>query len=186
MDREKTAGGITAGLMLIGIGVLAFTDGWWPGIMVVIGIAIIGGMLYRREFLSTLPIGLIFFGIPVVVELGLSWMNYVPWMLIGLGLLSLVDTLARNRRRASSGPAGSITQRFDYRSGFWPVMFLGTGTIWLLGNQGYLPGLNLYALVTLWPLLLIGLGLDLLIGRRSFWIGALIGVAMLAAAMFLL
>jgi hypothetical protein len=28
MDREKAAGGITAGLMLIGIGVLAFTDGW--------------------------------------------------------------------------------------------------------------------------------------------------------------
>jgi len=69
MGKEKTAGGITAGLILIGIGVLAFTDEWWPGIMVVIGVAVIAGMLYRGQFLSTLPIALIFFGIPAVIEL---------------------------------------------------------------------------------------------------------------------
>jgi hypothetical protein len=187
MDREKTAGGITGGLMLIGIGVLAFTGGWWPGIMVVIGIAIIGGMLYRRQFLSILPVAFIFFGIPAVVELGLSWNTFIPLLLIGLGLLSLVDNLARSRRRAvvAAGESGS-TQRFEYRSGFWPVMFLGVGIIWLLGNQGYIPGFNPYALVSLWPLLLVGLGLDLLIGRRSLLIGALIGLAMLAVAAGLL
>lgn len=183
MDREKTAGGITAGLILIGIGVLAFTGGWWPGIMVVIGTAIIGGMLYRRQFLSTLPVALIFYGIPAVVELGLSWKTFVPLLLIGLGLLSLVDNLARSRRRAVVvAGEGVATQRFEYRSGFWPVMFLGVGLIWLLGNLGYIPGFNLYALISLWPLLLVGLGLDLLIGRRSLLIGALIGLAMLAVA----
>jgi hypothetical protein len=183
MQREKAAGGITAGLMLIGIGVLAFTDSWWPGIMVVIGIAVIGGMLFRGQFLSTLPVALIFFGIPAIIKLGLSWNTFVPLLLIGLGLLSLVDNLARSRRRA----AGDGTpHHFEYRSGFWPVIFLGVGTIWLLGNLGYIPGFNPYALVSLWPLLLIGLGLDLLIGRRSVWIGVLLGLAILALAGFLL
>jgi hypothetical protein len=154
--------------------------------MVVIGIAIIGGMLYRRQFLSTLPVAMIFFGIPVVVELGLSWNTYVPLILIGLGVTSLVETLGRNRSRTVQVSVDGSVRRFEYRSGFWPVVFLGVGTIWLLGNLGYLPGLNLYALASLWPLLLIGLGLDLLIGRRSFWIGVLIGLAMLGTAAFLL
>lgn len=183
MQREKAAGGITAGLMLIGIGVLAFTDRWWPGILVVIGVAVIGGMLFRGQFLSTLPVALIFFGVPAIIQLGLSWNTFAPLLLIGLGLLSLVDNLRRSRRRA----AGDGTSRhFEYRSGFWPVIFLGVGTIWLLGNLGYIQAFNPYALLSLWPLLLIGLGLDLLIGRRSVWIGALLGLAILAVAGFLL
>ncbi len=104
-------------------------------------------------------------------------------LLIGLGLLSLVDNLARSRRKAAGD---STPHQFEYRSGFWPVIFLGVGTIWLLGNLGYNPGFNPYALISLWPLLLIGLGLDLLIGRRSVWIGALLGLAILAVAGFLL
>jgi len=186
MNKEKAAGGITAGLILIGIGVLALTDRWWPGIMVVIGVAVIAGMLYRRQFLSTLPIALIFFGIPAVIELGLSWEIYIPLLLIGLGILSLVDNLARNRRRAVVVPADGSMQRFEYHSGFWPFILLGVGTFWLLGNLGYLPEFDPLAVVTLWPLLLIGVGLDLLFGRRSFWIGALIGLAMLAIAAGLL
>lgn len=186
MGKEKTAGGITAGLILIGIGVLAFTDGWWPGIMVVIGVAVIAGMLYRGKFLSTLPIALIFFGIPAVIELGLSWEIYIPLLLIGLGLLSLVDNLARNRRRSAVVAADGTTQRFDYQSGFWPIILLAVGTIWLLGNLGYFPEFNPLAMLNLWPLLLVGAGLDLLFGRRSFWIGALIGLGMLAIAAGLL
>ena len=182
MGKEKTAGGITAGLILIGIGILAFTDGWWPGIMVVIGVAVIAGMLYRGQFLSTLPIALIFFGIPAVIELGLSWQIYVPLLLIGLGILSLVDNLARNRRKPVAVAADGTTHRFEYRSGFWLIILLGVGTIWLLGNLGYISEFNPLAMVSLWPLLLVGAGLDLLFGRRSFWIGVLIGLAMLAIA----
>ncbi len=114
MQREKAAGGITAGLMLIGIGVLAFTASWWPGIMVVIGVAVIGGMLFHGQFLSTLPVALIFFGVPAIIKLGLSWNTFLPLLLIGLGLLSLVDNLVRGRRRAVGD---GTPHHFEYRSG---------------------------------------------------------------------
>jgi len=106
--------------------------------------------------------------------------------LIGVGLLSLVDNLVRNRRRAVATTAGSTSLRFEYRSGFWPIILLGVGTIWLLGNQGYIPEFYIFGMVSLWPLLLIGAGIDILFGRHSFWIGALIGLAMLAIAAGLL
>ena len=40
MERGRSRNGITGGLILVGVGVLALTGWWWPGIMVVLGIAI--------------------------------------------------------------------------------------------------------------------------------------------------
>ena len=64
-----------------------------------------------------------------------------------------------------------------YRSLFWPLVLIGVGVIWLLGNLGVISWTNLTVLFRLWPLLLIAIGLDLLIGRQSPAIGALIGFA---------
>ena len=44
MERSRSRNGITGGLILVGIGVLALTGWWWPGIMVVLGIAIGSGL----------------------------------------------------------------------------------------------------------------------------------------------
>jgi len=63
-----------------------------------------------------------------------------------------------------------------YRSLLWPLLLIGIGVVWLLGNLGVLSGANLSVLVRLWPLFLIAIGLDLLIGRRSPLLGALIGL----------
>ncbi len=38
MRKERS--GVAGGLILIGIGVLLITGWWWPGIMVVIGVAL--------------------------------------------------------------------------------------------------------------------------------------------------
>ncbi len=54
------------GLILIGIGVLAVTDYWWPGIMFVIGVAMIVDNMSR----------------------GKAWRAYgTPIILIGIGLI---------------------------------------------------------------------------------------------------
>jgi hypothetical protein len=75
---------------LIGLGILIYTNWWWPGIMYVLGISISAGLAFRRRFVSALVMLIIFLGIPVLTEIrGLLWDKAAPAVLIGLGLLIL-------------------------------------------------------------------------------------------------
>ncbi len=76
--------------------------------------------------------------------------------------------------------------RSHYRSLFWPVILIGVGVVWLLGNLGMLSGNALNLLAALWPLLLVGIGLDLLFGRSRPLVGALIALILLGGVIFLL
>ena len=73
-----------------------------------------------------------------------------------------------------------------YRSLFWPLILIGVGVVWLLGNIGVITGANLVVLLRLWPLLLIAIGLDLLFGRRSPALGAAIGLGAVALIIVLM
>ncbi len=68
------------------------------------------------------------------------------------------------------------------RSLFWPILLIGIGVVWLLGNIGLLPDFNFRLLLSLWPLILIVGGLNLLIGRRSPLLSALVALAALGLA----
>ncbi len=63
-----------------------------------------------------------------------------------------------------------------YRSLFWPIILIGVGLIWLLGNLNVIPAANFATLSTLWPVILIIIGLDILFARQSPLVGALIGI----------
>ncbi len=67
-------------------------------------------------------------------------------------------------------------ERGPYRSLFWPVVLIGVGALWLLGNVGLITNENLSVLWRLWPLLLIVVGLDVLVGRGSPAVGGAIGL----------
>jgi len=56
------------------------------------------------------------------------------------------------------------------------------GIFLLLANMGVLPEHSLWTLLRLWPLILIVIGLDIIFGRRSPFIGALIGIGVVAVA----
>src|SRR5512135_1481317 len=73
-----------------------------------------------------------------------------------------------------------------YRSLFWPIILIGVGVVWLLGNLNLLPANSLYWLGNLWPLLLIGIGADLIFARRLPALGALIGVVLVAIVLLVL
>src|SRR5512135_1053475 len=73
-----------------------------------------------------------------------------------------------------------------YRSLFWPIILIGVGGVWLLGNLNLLPANSLYWLGNLWPLLLIGIGADLIFARRLPALGALIGVVLIAIVLLVL
>jgi len=74
----------------------------------------------------------------------------------------------------------------NYRSIFWPVLLIGVGLIWLLGNMNLLPDPSLSLLIRLWPLALVVIGLDILIGRRSPLIGTILAVGSIALIIALL
>lgn len=90
MERRRTRDGITGGLLLIGIGVLALTGWWWPGIMVVLGIAIGAGLVFRGRYLQGAIMAAIFFAIPFLVEADIPWEIFGPMVLIGVGAIVLI------------------------------------------------------------------------------------------------
>jgi len=69
---------------------------------------------------------------------------------------------------------------------FWPVLLIGVGILILLSNLGYIENLNFFSLFRWWPLLLIALGIQVLFGRERPWVGSLISVALVAAAIAVL
>jgi hypothetical protein len=75
------------------------------------------------------------------------------------------------------------------RSGFaGPMVGIGLGTIFLLGNFGYLPVPALDVLIKFWPVLLIAWGIDLIIDHRGSWspvVGLLLGAALIAGTYYL-
>jgi hypothetical protein len=73
-----------------------------------------------------------------------------------------------------------------YRSLFWPIILIGVGVVWLLGNLNLLPANSLYWLGNLWPLLLIGIGADLIFARRLPALGAAIGLILIAVVLLVL
>src|SRR5919199_1404794 len=59
-------------------------------------------------------------------------------------------------------------ERREPRHGFfWPMVLIGLGILFLLGNLGSLSWGAWEAIFRLWPILLVGGGLEILIGRRS-------------------
>jgi hypothetical protein len=94
MKREEDRNGVTAGLLLIGIGILIYTNWWWPGIMYVLGVSISSGLAFRGRFVSALVMLIVFLGIPVLTQIrGLPWNMAAPAVLIILGLLILARSL---------------------------------------------------------------------------------------------
>jgi hypothetical protein len=89
MHRERVGGGITGGLLLIGLGVIWFANWWWPGIMVVLGIAIGSGLVFRGRYVPGVVVMVIFFGIPLLTEARIPWSLFAPMVLIGLGVIVL-------------------------------------------------------------------------------------------------
>ena len=90
MEGRRNHNPITGGLLLIGIGVLLFTGWWWPGIMVVLGIAIGAGLVFRGRYLAGVVMAAIFFAIPLLTQTDIPWNLFAPMILIGIGVVALV------------------------------------------------------------------------------------------------
>lgn len=94
-------------------------------------------------------------------------LNFWPVILIALGL----DNIWRQE-----GVTGA-------------AFLIGVGTVFLLGNFGYLEMSVWQVLLTLWPVMLLGIGIDILIGRRrSLWLnllGFLVMIVLIAGVLWI-
>ena len=122
---------------------------------------------------------------------------FFPLLLIALGILLLLDTM----RMIPGGTWDAIWRLWPLvfivggldglyqRNGFiGSILFIGLGSILLLGNLGYLEVSPWGMALRLWPVLLIAFGLDLLIGRRSVVsavLGLLLGIVLVGGVFFL-
>lgn len=154
------------GLIIVSVGIGMAISGWWSG-----------QTHMRRSGWRLIRLGLtlfLVFGVIFEFVLGLTPDSRQsitgPIILICLGAISLITRLGL----FFSGWAGEELRR--ERSLFWPVLFVGTGVLWLLINLHYIYVESFPALYRLWPLILIFIGLDILAGRKSAVVSALLAL----------
>lgn len=101
MRKERS--GVAGGLILIGIGVLLITGWWWPGIMVVIGVALAVERWLSGSTREALLVLGIFLAIPLAIALltsiDIPWLWVFALVLIGIGAAGVVKAM-------SAGPQG--------------------------------------------------------------------------------
>ena len=193
---DRTHGGLAIpGSVLVTIGLILLvmnsTDRWeawsyaWALIIFAVGLGnLINGIWsdqpdLRKRGLNTMRDGLILFLIfGVIMEFIFSitgvtnFGSLFLWATL-LALLGLFLLITRLLRLSKVGG-----ERVDL---FWPVILIGVGLVVILADLNWLPKENLTILVNLWPLLLIVAGLGILFRSRSPWVGASLGVFVVAA-----
>jgi hypothetical protein len=102
LERRTERTGIAGALILVGVGVLLITGWWWPGIMVVLGIAFAAERLMAGRMVDALVVLAIFLGIPlaiwVVGAVDIPWFWVIGLVLIGLGAAGVIRVLTGSTR----------------------------------------------------------------------------------------
>ncbi|EKE08430.1 MAG: hypothetical protein ACD_17C00168G0003 [uncultured bacterium] len=86
ITSKKRAGALSSSLFLVGLATLIFTQAWWPGIMLIVGLplALRQYLLGRNyDMLVTL---VVFIGTFVTVQFDISWRIFLP-ILFTLGAI---------------------------------------------------------------------------------------------------
>jgi hypothetical protein len=97
-DTSKR-GGVAGGVILIGIGMLALTGWWWPGIMLVIGCGLAAERLLKGGRAGDRGPGTVLghpFGGLHLQHIDIPWRLVGPFVLVAVGLALVVRAIARN------------------------------------------------------------------------------------------
>ncbi len=89
ITSKKKAQALSTALFLIGLATLIFTDAWWPGIMLIIGLPLaLRQYLVGRTYDMMVTL-LVFIGTFVTVQFDISWRIFLP-ILFSLGALYIL------------------------------------------------------------------------------------------------
>lgn len=192
---DRSRGGLAVpGSILVVIGLILFvmnlTDSWedwsysWALIVCASGVGIwINGYwsnrpeLKKRGF-ATLRTGLILFIIfGVIMEFIFTMTGGAHWgtLLIWAILLTLVGVYLLVTRILKIGKPDS--ERVDL---FWPLLMIGVGLAAIFTQLNWMSVDNMGRIFNLWPVLLIVAGVGLIFRTRSPWVGAAMGLIVIA------
>jgi hypothetical protein len=90
-NRKELFGGMSGGIMLIGLGLLFWLDLFWPWILVVIGLASLPGSIASKGLWAGLQGFVWLIGIAILFALDAFW----PGILILIGLSIIIGSLVR-------------------------------------------------------------------------------------------
>lgn len=89
ITSKKKASSLSAALFLIGLASLIFTDAWWPGIMLIVGVPLALRQFLTGRHYDTMMTLLVFVGTFVTVQFDISWRVFLP-VLFTLGALYIL------------------------------------------------------------------------------------------------
>src|SRR5512137_1490944 len=93
MNTQRTKSGIAGGIFLIGLGVLAITGSWWPGVIIVIGLAVGAERAFRGDYMQALTAFAVCSAIALISATNIPWNIFGPFILISLGAVVLVQSV---------------------------------------------------------------------------------------------
>ena len=95
MNRRNRIPSVSGGIFLIGLGILVFTSWWWPGILLVIGLASSAELILRGKYLSALVTFAFFAAIPLFVSADIPWRIVGPFILIAMGAAAIFRSISQ-------------------------------------------------------------------------------------------
>ena len=95
MNRRNRTPSVSGGIFLIGLGILVFTSWWWPGILLVIGLASSAELILRGKYLSALVTFAFFAAIPLFVSANIPWRIMGPFILIAMGAAAIFRSISQ-------------------------------------------------------------------------------------------
>jgi hypothetical protein len=78
IKSRKRAQAYATAFFLVGLAILAITDAWWPGIMLVVGLPLALRQYLMGRIHDTLVSLLVFVGTFVTVQFDISWRIFLP------------------------------------------------------------------------------------------------------------
>lgn len=93
MNKMNHNSSVSGGIFLIGLGILIYSGWWWPGILLVMGLASSAELILRGKYISALLTFAFFASIPFFVAADIPWNIVGPFVLITMGVAVLVKNL---------------------------------------------------------------------------------------------
>jgi hypothetical protein len=104
----QRSSGVGFGVLLLGLALLVVTNWWWPGVMLVLGVALAAERLIRGRYRAAAVVAVVFIAVPLLISFGQSVHVRAGWLvglvLAALGVAVLVRTLARSDGRGAPSP----------------------------------------------------------------------------------
>jgi hypothetical protein len=89
MNKRKHTPTVSGGVFLVGLGILVYTGWWWPGILLVVGLASSAELILRGKYLSALVTFAFFAAIPLFISADIPWRIMGPFILIAMGAATI-------------------------------------------------------------------------------------------------